>query len=154
MNFYVSNSSTDGLQDFCLFQFCIWIFFFFFFLKCLHAQQLCKKYSRILYALQFSCLILPCIYVIVPKFYRSNLPVHPEYYPDFTVHISNWFRIMFYQTFCKLLKCCGLGLFFLYSSPHGCILLTIEVAIYFFRALFIWFVSYYLVLLYCVFFLL
>ena len=116
----------------------------FFFLKCLHAQQLCKKYSQILYAQQFFCLILPCIYVMMPKFYRSNVPVHPEYYSDFTVHISNWFLIMFYQTFCKL--------FFLCSSPHGCILLTIEVAIYFFRELFILFVSYYVVPLYGVFF--
>ena len=114
-------------------------FFFFFFLKCLHAQQLCKKYSRILYALQFSCLILPCIYVIVPKFYRSNLPVHPEYYPDFTVHISNWFRIMFYQTFCKWLHIInnwGCHLFFswviymicfiLPSSPLLCVFFIVN----------------------------
>ena len=116
---------------------------FFFWSVSMHsscAKNIHKSYMHS----SFFCLILPCIYVMMPKFYRSNVPVHPEYYSDFTVHISNWFLIMFYQTFCKL--------FFLCSSPHGCILLTIEVAIYFFRELFILFVSYYVVPLYGVFF--
>ena len=78
----------------------LYLNFFFFWSVSMHsscAKNIHKSYMHS----SFFCLILPCIYVMMPKFYRSNVPVHPEYYSDFTVHISNWFLIMFYQTFCK-----------------------------------------------------